>query len=403
MRSRRGDARFGGLACAALLAAACGGEAPEAGATTPTAAEADAIAKAPAVAVDVEPTPGVAAPRGLPAGALRVEPAVILDATGFEAPIAASTLLLPHGWTTQGGVLWGREHLCTNGYVLDWSATSPDGTQRIAVLPQLRWESNNYGAGPSTPGCPLAPYTNVRQVLEAMAARLRPDAQVEGFRVREDLQRELARFNATTPMPMGEARTWVEAGELSLAYTENGRAMRAIVAAAAVFSLMRSNAAGMGTMDAFSGSTFPAWAASAPADAFDAGFFEAIRRSIRGAPQWEARIAGHNAAIGRVALEESRKRSAAIAESNAAIAQIRSEAWAAQQESADRRAREFGELIKGVETYDDANAPGGQVELSASADQAWRLDDGSYVLTTDPSFDPWRDLGVEGKRLEVTR
>ena len=340
--------------------------------------------------------------RGLPEGAIHVEPAVILDATGFEAPVAAATLFLPRGWQTEGGVQWGSQHLCTNGYAFEWSARSPDGTRAIAVLPQLRWESNNYGAPASAPGCALAPYTDVRQVLEAMARQRLPGARITGYRPREDIRAELARLETVTPMPLGEQRTWVEAGEISLEVDENGRAMRATLAAAAVFSLMRSNA-GMGVMDALTGSTFPAYLASAPADAFDAGFFEALRRSIRTAPQWEARIANHNAAIGRVAIEESRKRSAAIARSNDEIARIRSEAWEAQQDSADRRAREFGELIRGVETYDDADAPGGQTELSAHYDNAWRLNDGSYVLTDDPSFDPWRDLQVEGKKLEPTR
>jgi hypothetical protein len=380
-----------GIACALACADA------------PDTAPPDAAKPAETAARDAEASGGdAAAPSGLPADAIHVEPAVILDATGFEAPIAAATLFLPRGWQTQGGVEWGAHHLCTNGYALDWSARSPDGADAIAVLPQLRWESNNYGAPASAPGCPLAPYTNVRQVLEAIAQQRLPGARVSGYRPREDIRADLARLEAVAPMPLGESRTWVEAGELSLEYEQDGRAMRATLAAAAVFSLMRTNA-GMGTMDALTGSTFPAYLASAPAGTFDARVFEALRRSIRTAPQWEARIANHNAAIGRVALEESRKRSAAIARSNDEIARIRSEAWATQQESADRRAREFGELMRGVETYDDADAPGGQTELSAHYDAAWRLNDGSYVLTNDPNFDPWRDLQVEGKKLDPTR
>ncbi len=395
----------GAIALLSILAGGCSdsrGAAtePEPGAVAAGEA-AGALGEANAAAI-ADPSAGPDA-RGLPAGAIHVEPAMIVDATGFERPMAASTLFLPRGWTTEGGVVWGREFSCTNGYALRWSARSPDGSMRIAVLPQERWESNNYGAPASSPGCGLAPMTNVRQYLEALASRIRPDARTVGYRVREDIQQRLAHLNALTPMPMGELRTWVEAGELTLDYDENGRAMRASVAAAAVFTLMRSNAGGMGSMDAFTGSTFPSWAASAPADQFDPGFFEALRRSIKPAPQWEAAINGHNAAIGRVALEESRKRSEIITRSNAEIAQIRSEAWEAQQESADRRAREFGEVIRGVETYDDGNAPGGQVELSGNYDNAWRLNDGSYVLTNDASFEPWRDLGLEGEKLGVTR
>jgi len=54
-------------------------------------------------------------------------------------------------------------------------------------------------------------------------------------------------------------------------------------------------------------------------------------------------------------------------------------------------------------TYNDPNAPGGQVELSNLYNHAWRLNDGSYVLSDDAAFEPFRDIGVDGKRLEKTQ
>jgi hypothetical protein len=36
-------------------------------------------------------------------------------------------------------------------------------------------------------------------------------------------------------------------------------------------------------------------------------------------------------------------------------------------------------------------------------DHAWRLNDGSYVLSNDAAFEPFRDIGVDGKRLEKTQ
>lgn len=383
----------------ALAVTGCGSDSAPSGAREAIPAQDSAVTAG--VATSAAATPAAASnPRGLPPGAIRVEPSVIVDATGFEAPMAAYTLFLPAGWKATGGVLWGQAFTCTNGYNVEWSATSPDGATSVHVLPQAKWEANNYGAPASSPGCPLASYANVQQFIGALLQGWRPDARPQEFRRRADIEKELAQANRVTPMPMGEARTWVEAGEL--AFTIGDR--RGSVAAAVVFSLMRTNAGmGMQSMDAMTGFALPAWAVTAPASQFDAGFFEAIRRSIKPNPQWERRIAGHNNAIGRVAIDEARKRSRMIAESNAEISRIRQEAWDASQESADRRVREFGEVIKGVETYDDGNAPGGQVELSYDYSNAWRLNDGSYVLTNDASFEPWRDLGVEGSKLEVTR
>ena len=51
-----------------------------------------------------------------PPGTVRFDRAIIVDAVGFEQPMAASTMFIPHGWQNQAGVLWGREYLCTNGY-----------------------------------------------------------------------------------------------------------------------------------------------------------------------------------------------------------------------------------------------------------------------------------------------
>ena len=337
-----------------------------------------------------------------PPKSLRLDRAIVVDATGFEQPLAALTMFIPHGWATQGGVLWGSEYMCTNGYNFSWSATSPDGSTSIAILPQQKWELNNYGGGVSTPGCSTAPYTNVQAYLQGVVQRWRPEARIVDFRRRADLEQQFANVNSSTPTAMGEMRTWVESGEVMFAYSERGRDMRGTVAASVVFSLTHTNAlAGVGAMDALTAMAYPGYAVTAPSADLDLTFFEALRRTIKTNPQWERRIAGHNLAIGRVALEESRKRSEMITRSNAEIARIREEAWTASQESADHRAREFGELMRGVETYKDQDAPGGTVELSHSYDNAWRMNDGSYVLSTDPNFEPWRDLGLEGHKLEV--
>jgi hypothetical protein len=337
-------------------------------------------------------------------GILRFEPAVIIDASGFERPMAASTIFIPFGWRAEGGVLWGREYLCTNGYNFNWSAVSGDGLERISVLPQMKWEWNNYGASVTTPGCQIAPYTDIQQFLQASVSGMQPGASIEGIQRRDDLQRQFASYNQVTPMPMGETRTWVEAAEIRYRFTLQGRNMRGSLTAVAVFSLMRTNpGSGMGVMDVVNAYVFPAYGASAPAERFNPALYEAIRQSIKSNADWERRISGHNVAIGRIALEESRKQAAMIARSNEEVARIRQEAWSAHQESADRRAREFGELMKGVETYTDADAPGGQVELSQNYSHAWRLTDGTYVLSNDAGFDPWQDLKVEGKRLDALR
>ncbi|MCA9271120.1 MAG: hypothetical protein KDA41_21710 [Planctomycetales bacterium] len=362
---------------------------------------------APAESPSVQPVSfNQGAQAAAPRNVMRFERGVIVDPTGFAQPMAVSSLFIPYGWRTQGGVFWGQQFLCTNGYNYEWSATAPDGSAGVMVLPQAKWENNDYGAPPSTPGCQSAPYTSARAWIEALAGQTFPGGRVIDYRERPDVIQQLGATPQRQQMPMGESRSWTEAGEALVAFTLNGRDMRGSVAAAVQFNLMITDSTpygGQGRMNVMSAFAHPAWAAYAPNGQFNFGYFEAIRRSIRPNQKWSAAITGHNVAIAKVAIDESRKRAAMIAQSNEEIARIRQSVWDNQQESADRRAREFGELIRGVETYVDADAPGGTRELSANYNHAWRLNDGTYVLTDDANFDPWRDLRVEGRQLEVLK
>lgn len=343
-------------------------------------------------------------PRGLPAGAVRAQRVEIMDMNGFERPLPAAFALIPVGWHAQGGVQWGRQFMCTNGYNFNWFAQSADGLQTVAILPQEKWETNNYGAGPSSPGCPSAPISSIQQYLELRVSQLWPGARVTDVRPRPDLAAQFRHLNQVTPTAMGEMRTWVEAGEALFSYNDKGRDMRGVVAASAAFSLMRTRGLSPGqSMDALTGFVFPGFAASGPSDQFNPQFAETIRQSFLPNPAWQAEISRHNAAISRSAAEEIRKQGQAIADYNDYVSLLRRQVSETRASSDERRQREFGEVIKGVETYDDAQAPAGQVELSSLYDHAWRLNDGSYVLSNDPGFEPFRDLGLEGKRLEQTR
>jgi hypothetical protein len=336
--------------------------------------------------------------------ALRAQRVQIMDMNGFGEPLPALFVLVPSGWRAQGGVQWGQQFMCTNGYNFNWYAQSPDGAQTVAILPQQRWETNNYGGGVSNPGCGNAPITSVQQYLQQAIGGLRSGGRMLQFRPRPDLVRNVAYLNQRTPTAMGEMRTWVEAGEALFAFQDQGRQMSGVMVATAVFSLSRMAGLNPGqTMDALTGSAYPGFLATAPDGQLNARFAEAIRQSFVVNPAWQAAISGHNTRIARGAAEEVAKQGKIIAEYNDYVSLIRKEMAATRAKSDEDRQREFGELIRGTETYDDGRAPGGQVELSSMYNHAWRLNDGSYVLSDDASFDPWKDLGVAGEQLGRTK
>lgn len=415
-----------------LVLSACGGSSEPASTSAPTASPDAAYTDSGYVNNSMITTPNTPVSTVTPASTLypptspasarpfrRFEPAVIIDATGFAQPMAAASLFIPHGWQTSGGVFWAQEFLCTNGYNFNWTATSPDGLMSIAVWPQAAWEANTTGAPSTQPGCPLLNINTVRGYLEGLVQQMLPGAHVLDFRERPDLQQALNSPPTRTAMPLGELRRWSESGEVLFGFQHQGREMRGTVAASVNFNLMVTDTSsmfandptvvGMNTsqfrtrFESLSAFANPAFAATAPDGMLDFNFFEGLRRSIRPVDAWNAAIAGHNLRIGQVALEESRKRARIINDTNAEISRIRQETWNDQQESADRRAREFGEVIRGVQSYVDPDAPGGTVEQSIQYDNVWRLNDGSYVLSDDPNFEPYRDLQLEGRKLEPVR
>jgi hypothetical protein len=352
--------------------------------------------------------PGVAATAGtgraMPANAVRVQRAVIMDNNGFDQPMPASFGLMPVGWRSQGGVQWDRQFACTNGYNFNWAASSPDGSQSIAITPMTKWETNNYGAASTLIGCPAGAASSVRQFLENALRQSPYGARPLDFRPRPDLEQGFAHLRTHTPTPMGETRTWVESGEILFAFQDRGRDMRGVMTTTVVFSVMRTNDPTSGrSLDVLAGTSLPSYVATAPNGQLNLSMTEAIRQSFIPNPGWTARITRHNSAIAEVAAGEAVKQGQIIAATNNYISELRSQVQANRERSSAYIAKERGELNRGVETYKDTYAPGGTVELSAYYNNAWRLTDGSYVLTDNLSFDPWRDLGLQGQKLEPTQ
>jgi hypothetical protein len=69
--------------------------------------------------------------------------------------------------------------------------------------------------------------------------------------------------------------------------------------------------------------------------------------------------------------------------------------------ASDRMQRETIEAIRGVETYNDPVA-GHPVQFDHSYNHAYRVSDGTYLLTKDPNFNPG-SIGLEAQQLQVTQ
>lgn len=336
------------------------------------------------------------------AHAVRLAPTAVMDAAGFGQPVVAATLFAPHGWKTNGGIAWGQQHACVNGYAFAWSAESPDELRGMAILPQQRWEWN-ANRKPLKLGCPISQIDSVQGYLEAILPEILPQARVLTFRPRPDVERELSGLTEEKDTGFQYSVSKVSAAEALVEFEKQGVVMRGVVSAAVQFNYLRTGGGQYGIVtENYVGYALPAYAAYAPADEFNPAFYEALRRSFLTNPQWESLIAQHNQTMGRIERKGVMDRARIHNQTMKEISEMRQNAWDAQQKSSDVRAREFIEVIRDVETYSDEWAPGGQVELSSFYEHAWRLDDGSYVLTDDPSFQPGVALGIDGQVLNRT-
>lgn len=331
--------------------------------------------------------------------------AAVVDRAGFERPLTAATLLVPSGWQTQGGVVWelNTSGCGKNNPHFNWAAVAPDGVGMVSLLPSETWTGTNLPY--ASANCPNVRTTDVREIVLSYIQRYRPGARLLEYNDRPDIA-EKYRKELPPPPPSGygsEIRSWTGAGMARVSYEVQGRPVEEYVGAAILFMSLRSAGVMPGqTMEQLTVSVLGGFGVRMPQGRLDMKLVEAIRRSGEPNGEWSARMAQHHSKIASINAKGAAQRSKIISQTNNEISQMRQDSWKRQQESQDRMHREFSEAIRGVETYDDPYN-GGTVELDNTYDQAWQLNNGDYVLTNDPSFNPYASTGQDGQQLQPTR
>lgn len=351
----------------------------------------------------------------IPPGALRVQLAEIVDRQGFEKPMVAFTMMVPAGWRYEGAVDWKIGAKCANAYQPRLRAQAPDGSAAIELLPGEGWGANNFG--PQSDGCPHGTSRNAQDYLKAWVQQYRPGARWIDYRPRPE------RSHAGVQQSMaggGFFKSWSETGQALIGYMQNGREMRESLAVSIMFS--HSQIAGVGgrMMQSISGQSYGVLAWRAPEGQLDFRQFDAVWQTLRRGEAWNARItasenqmaqdnARTQARISQIQAQTSRdtlaeiaKRGQIRAQTRADISEMQNRGYAARDASSDRMQRDNIKTIREVETYREPRS-GSVVELPNHYRHAWQLKDGTYVLTDSQAFEPGRDLGVAGERLQVVK
>ncbi len=403
-----------GVAIAMLALASCGAksEAQTGGSQRAAPAGQNTIAMPSGPARSEANAAPLAPRRPLPPGVYAVEKKQIMDASGFERPLVAGTIMIPAGWSMQGGIQWSPAGPCGPDFASNVSMRSPDGAFAVTVVPSQTWigARTNFPLDKSQgPQCPEAFFTTAREFLEASAVRMYPGARVIDYRALPEktkpLKDMLAQMPAQPPMQGMEHAIDFDAGEVLIAYQQNGQEMRAAISAMVTLTRMRVADMinpGQIALDQVTGAPTELVIVSAPAGALDLSLRDRIQKSTRFSPEWMQKISAYFAEKNRINAKGAADRHAIRMDAIKKQGEIINGMYEDRQLSSDRNQREFIESVRGVETYDDP-AYGGPVQLDAAYDHAWRVNgQDSYIMTNDVNFNPGQ-YGLDAQKLEVSR
>lgn len=380
------------------------------------------LAAVPAAPADAQTgaTPKVKGPaKALPKGAYQLQLMQIPDPSGRMRTPVAARVLVPAGWTAQGGVVWPQAAAqeCAEHATYAWAATSPDGKSSFELFPTELWNASNSMQLP----CMYGEFQDMQSYLRAYLQQNVPGASNLQYRQRQDLlepQRADIDFQASLQAG-GMTRFWPDAGELTFTFNDNGTQMKGVIGGTGRFYLSQAfNPLGGAPLTTLVAQTNYTYAASFPVADFDPRLVEVMRKSVKPDYTWlyyfseytlqiaqrktgivkqrADQIVAAGYALTRATIERNQ------AAGNAAVAKAYADAPITSGGSDDRSQRERIELIRGVETYDDP-VYGGTVQLDNTYDHAWRVQNNdSYILTNDPNFNPGL-YNIDAQQLKVTR
>jgi hypothetical protein len=356
----------------------------------------------------------LAATDRLPAGSLRVQPVQIIDRQGFERPMVAMTMMVPAGWQTQADVRWNLQEPCSSKFQPVLKSTAADGRAAIELAAGETWGHGN--GRPLAPGCPTFAHVSAQQYLQAWVQRHRPGATVLDQRPRTELSARLQ------PMVTAGLRSeaWIDTAQVLIGWQQGGQAVRETLAATVKFNRMRMDGLMPGqAIETFTGQSLGVLSWRAPNGQLDFRAFDAVWNTLRSGPEWQARInraqqqmAGDDRATGAAisaihhggamdTLRQIAQRGESARQTRDEIHHMHNEGFRSGEASRERMQTERVRAIYEVQPYRDP--AGGTVDLPHHWRHAWKLRDGSFVLTDDADFNPERALRMPGQMLQPVR
>ena len=346
--------------------------------------------------------------QGVPNDVLRLRQVQIRDPGFFGRDMVAMTLMVPVDWQDRGAVNWADTLCQLRMQQIQWEAFSADGRERMQILPAEGWIANQSNMGDSRPdpnGCPDWTFASLREYFQAWIDHHRPGARVLDFEVDPETSQALVAALPTMPGMDGmQYHNRAEAGRLLLGYQENGVEFREVLTTGVIFMQfsmhMSSYGAGPGfQMASLTGATLPMFTARAPAGQLDFDRLEVFASTLSMDPAYADEVSRFFAGLNRTRIEGERERHQIRMDTINYIGQLNRDSYNSRIDSMDRSSQQFSQTMREVQTWVDpvSRQP---VELPMHYRNAWRMADGTYLMTNNDGFDPWRDLQARGERMQ---
>ena len=370
--------------------------------------------------------PRPAAPRSTPGGVMRMRLVRIMDTQGFGGPVEVARLLVPSDWQVEGGVTWaqGMTRCPQNIVQARWRAHSSDGLTGFEILPQYAWvwsddqfsQQSMQNSAANNMGCDANPLVNPGDFLSHMVLpRVRQGMRVIAAEPLPGLAEAERQKIASTYAPLvqqGYLRGFrVEAGRVRAQYQLNGQPVDEWMSAtiqtiaapsASTAGLMNGNTAM--TQNNFQVMAYNVVGTWAPARQLEAHarLFATMLTSLRGNPQYAAAVGAWLRNVANIQREGAMDRQKIWREAQDYISNSIQQTYRENQVVQDRMAEQFGQTIRGVESYIDPRS-NEKVELVGGYTSAWSNGKGEYILAESPNFNPATELHEDWREMKKPR
>lgn len=357
---------------------------------------------------------------------MRMRLVKVMDTQGWGAPVEVLRLLVPSDWKVEGGVTWAQNMArCPQNIIqLRWRAVSPDGLTGFELFPGYSWVWSDdpsqqqimHNSAMSNMACDANPaYTLPDFLVKMVLPRVRPGFRALGAEPLPKIaQMEQTKANQLygPTIQAGYLRgVRVDAGRVRLQYQVNGQPVEEWMGGTvqAVVSPTPNTMAMMNGNSAMTSSNYQVnayniygtWAPGGTLAQHDK-LFATIVTSIRPNPQYLAAVGQWLRNIGKMQQQAAMDRQRIWREAQDYISNSINQTYRENQQVQDRIAEQFGQTIRGVETYIDPRS-NEKVELVGGYTTAWSNGKGEYILSDQAGFDPSKVLQEDWREMQRPR